>query len=258
MDLRLPEPPARYRSASQRARVATEAWAAANVPCHMCESDSLGELPANTPVSDLHCQSCGNHVQLKASRHRCRIITNSAYEKKAEAFRSRTLPDYLLLHYDADRWAVRSLSVLASHFITPDRVSARKPLRATAERPGWVGSTIDLRGLPHDALIPVIVDGQVRPVEEVRTTYARFIGLRRKPLTSSAWMRDVLTHVRTLAPIIGTRFTLQELYQQARADLCARHPNNRHVDDKIRQQLQVLRDVGVLAFESRGVYRLMA
>jgi type II restriction enzyme len=34
------------------------------------------------------------------------------------------------------------------------------------------------------------------------------------------------------------------------------YPNNRHVKQKIRQQLQVLRDNGYLDFVSRGYYRL--
>jgi hypothetical protein len=34
------------------------------------------------------------------------------------------------------------------------------------------------------------------------------------------------------------------------------YPNNRHVQQKIRQQLQVLRDRGYLEFLSRGRYRL--
>ncbi|MDE1939805.1 MAG: hypothetical protein KGI68_12350, partial [Alphaproteobacteria bacterium] len=34
------------------------------------------------------------------------------------------------------------------------------------------------------------------------------------------------------------------------------YPNNRHVKEKIRQQLQVLRDQGFLDFVSRGRYRL--
>jgi type II restriction enzyme len=34
------------------------------------------------------------------------------------------------------------------------------------------------------------------------------------------------------------------------------HPNNRHVKDKIRQQLQVLRDRGFLVQVSRGVWAL--
>jgi len=34
------------------------------------------------------------------------------------------------------------------------------------------------------------------------------------------------------------------------------HPDNRHVRDKIRQQLQVLRDAGLLLHVGRGCWRL--
>ena len=43
----------------------------------------------------------------------------------------------------------------------------------------------------------------------------------------------------------------------AHADKLAKlHPNNTHVRDKIRQQLQVLRDLGFLQFFGSGSYRL--
>lgn len=50
-------------------------------------------------------------------------------------------------------------------------------------------------------------------------------------------------------------FLLSEVY--AHADRLARlHPGNRHVREKIRQQLQVLRDLGLLTFLGGGSYRL--
>jgi type II restriction enzyme len=50
-------------------------------------------------------------------------------------------------------------------------------------------------------------------------------------------------------------FTLADVY--AHADKLAKlHPNNTHVRDKIRQQLQVLRDLGLLQFFGSGSYRL--
>ena len=55
---------------------------------------------------------------------------------------------------------------------------------------------------------------------------------------------------------LGRReFTLQDIYA-FEAQLSAIYPNNRHVRQKIRQQLQVLRDHGYLEFVSRGFYRL--
>jgi len=51
-------------------------------------------------------------------------------------------------------------------------------------------------------------------------------------------------------------FSLSEVYAHA-GELAKLHPDNRHVRDKIRQQLQVLRDLGLLEFVSPGCYRLV-
>jgi type II restriction enzyme len=37
--------------------------------------------------------------------------------------------------------------------------------------------------------------------------------------------------------------------------LSGKHPDNRNIKDKIRQQLQYLRDLGLIEFKERGVYR---
>ena len=50
-------------------------------------------------------------------------------------------------------------------------------------------------------------------------------------------------------------FTLADVYANA-GSLAKLHPNNRHVRDKIRQQLQVLRDLGLLTFLGSASYRL--
>jgi type II restriction enzyme len=50
-------------------------------------------------------------------------------------------------------------------------------------------------------------------------------------------------------------FTLQEMYDFV-PKLRELHLGNKHVSDKIRQQLQVLRDNGILEFVSPGKYQL--
>jgi type II restriction enzyme len=50
-------------------------------------------------------------------------------------------------------------------------------------------------------------------------------------------------------------FALAEVYA-AEQGLARLHPANRHVRDKIRQQLQVLRDLGFVQFLGGGEYRL--
>ena len=63
------------------------------------------------------------------------------------------------------------------------------------------------------------------------------------------WTLDVLTAVRGLN---REHFLLDDIYSKER-DLAALHPANRHVRDKIRQQLQVLRDKGLLEFWAREI-----
>jgi len=49
-------------------------------------------------------------------------------------------------------------------------------------------------------------------------------------------------------------FELADVYAHEHT-LARLHPDNRHVRDKIRQQLQILRDKGLLDFLGHGRYR---
>lgn len=53
----------------------------------------------------------------------------------------------------------------------------------------------------------------------------------------------------------GDEFTLREVYGYEDV-LSERHPDNNYVRAKVRQQLQVLRDRGVLEFLGGGEYRV--
>jgi type II restriction enzyme len=66
------------------------------------------------------------------------------------------------------------------------------------------------------------------------------------------WTLDVLNVVRYLRK---KEFSLAEVYA-FEEKLSALHPANRFIRDKIRQQLQILRDLGFVEFLGRGNYRL--
>ena len=66
------------------------------------------------------------------------------------------------------------------------------------------------------------------------------------------WLIEVM---RCVEAIGNVEFSLDDVYA-FEAHLSALYPENRHVRQKIRQQLQVLRDHGYLDFLSRGYYRL--
>lgn len=67
----------------------------------------------------------------------------------------------------------------------------------------------------------------------------------------SNWEQDVF---ECLNKIKGTNFTLEKVYA-FESDLSKRHPNNKNIKAKIRQQLQYLRDYGLVKFCNRGKYK---
>ena len=52
----------------------------------------------------------------------------------------------------------------------------------------------------------------------------------------------------------GSVFALSDIYRYEQK-LSKLHPNNHNVQAKIRQQLQLLRDRGIIEFTKRGEYR---
>ena len=141
---------AHLRSPSQRARVALETWANLNLWCYRCGNPTLIALPPNAPVSDLLCPACRAEYQVKSKNGRFgNAIVGAAFEPLMERLSARTLPDYLLIEYEAHRSQVMLLNAIQGGELTPDRIAPRKPLSSSARRAGWKGCTIHIEGLPQ-------------------------------------------------------------------------------------------------------------
>src|SRR5260370_28064350 len=95
-------------------------------------------------------------------------------------------------------------------------------------------------------------DSKAQSIREVRRAYRRLRPLEKLQVEKRGWTLDVLQVVQSLGK---TEFTLADVYGHASA-LARLHPKNLHVRDKIRQQLQVLRDFRLLDFLAPGHYRL--
>ena len=156
------------------------------------------------------------------------------------------------MQYSRASWAIENLVLVPAHFLVPDAVEPRKPLSATARRHGWIGSNILLYRLPIDARIFLVKNSVEMPKTEVREAFSRFSFLKEKNLGAKGWINDVLVCVRELKQ---PEFCLQDVYAFTER-LQQQHPQNRHVQPKIRQQLQVLRDNGILEFKTRGKYAI--
>ena len=241
-----------YKNASQRARVGTEAWGAENFFCPACESPRLRAAPRGTPAIDYFCPVCDSPFQLKSqSKALGGRIVDAAYSEMKRAILGDNTPNLYVLHYDLAAWAVRTLILIPRFAFALSAIERRKPLSATARRAGWVGCNILLDRIPQDARIPIVREGSVRTRAEVREAYERLRPLEKLRAEKRGWTLDVLNVVQSLKK---EEFDLADVYAHEEA-LARLHPDNRHVRDKIRQQLQVLRDMGRLHFLGRGRYR---
>jgi type II restriction enzyme len=254
MDLSLPIEGLRgYKSASQRARVGTESWGAANFFCPACESPRLNAAPRNTVAVDYFCPSCKSPFQLKSQSKPLGFrIVDAAYSEMKRAILEDRTPNLFLLHYDLDTWAVRTVLLVPHFAFALSALEKRPPLSPAARRAGWVGCIILLDKIPVHARITVVTEGTPHAPREVRNSYNRLRPLERLQVEKRGWTLDVLQVVQSLGRM---DFTLTDVY--AHADTLAElHPKNAHILDKIRQQLQVLRDLGLLEFLGSGSYRL--
>lgn len=241
-----------YKTANQQARVISESWCANNLYCPACPSPSLKDLPRNAKAVDFICERCSSPYQLKSAKTPLgNKVLDSAYSVMIDRIERGTMPHLLAMRYDAS-WKISALLLIPGFFFTRSAIEKRKPLAATARRAGWVGCNILLTHIPPSGRIPIIEDCKTVSPEKVRKAFKALVDLKDiKPgREARGWTLDVLRVVESLGK---KEFTLADVYAYER-ELQKLHPDNRHVRDKIRQQLQVLRDLGFVNFFGSARY----
>ena len=243
---------ATYKAGQQIARVLSEHWCGRELYCPACDSSRISPSRVNTPAFDFACPKCERVFQLKSSRGwNSQKIVDAGYDSMIRAIRSDRAPHLLLLQYTSE-WYIQNVLLIPRVFFSESVIERRKPLSPTARRAGWVGCNILLSRIPEDGKIAIVSAGVPEPEQQVRCEFERVKGLAELPPSLRGWTVDVLNAIRRLGK---TQFSLQELYQLEPA-LQAAHPHNRNVRPKIRQQLQVLRDLKLLDFRGGGTYEL--
>ena len=243
----------RYKAAPQIARVLSEDWCTRELYCPACDSERLTCSKPNTPAIDFECAACEQPFQLQSLRHwNPRKIVDAGYEPMLRAIRGDRTPHLLLLQY-SDTWLVQNLMLIPRVFFTESVIEKRRPLGPNARRAGWVGCNILLNEIPSDGKITIVSAGVPARKQTVRDEFSRVKKLAQLPPSLRGWTLDVLRAVRELGK---SEFSLQELYA-FEAHLKLLHPQNQNVRPKIRQQIQVLRDLGIIRFGARGNYRLV-
>lgn len=250
MNLKLPmNLAANYKSASQIARVTTEAWVVSFVKCPNC-GRQLKAHPSNMKSKDVFCISCKMEFQIKSSKTKFRKkIVGAEYKTTLRSVLSGDHPSLMLLHYAEQFMTVVDLLIIHRSYINESCIIPRKPLGNHAQRAGWQGCVIDLDKIPSLARIFLVKDGKTLDLSIIEGKWHASNKIIKYGVKKQGWISDVLRLVDSKSDV----FTLQQMYAHEKY-LSELHPNNHNIQAKIRQQLQIIRDMGLISFEGKGVY----
>ena len=241
----------RYKNQSQKIRVLTEEWTNTFIYCPNC-GESISKYYNNKPAADFYCPNCLEDYELKSKKNFIGSkIVDGAYGTMVESLNNCNNPNFFLLNYKLETFEVVNFLVIPKHFFISEMIEKRKPLTDNARRAGWVGCNTPPHNTPNTGKIYFIKDGIVKPKSIVISEWKKTLFLREQ--IDVGWAIDIIKCVETFR---GREFTLSEVYK-FEAELSIKHPDNKHIKDKIRQQLQLLRDKNYLTFVKRGIYKLI-
>lgn len=243
---------AKYSNPSQKIRVLTESWMEQNIYCPCCGHLQIKKAENNRPVQDFICPQCAEQFELKSKQAKTvgKKIMDGAYHTMLERIQSNDNPNFFFLSYQKNNYSVQQLMLVPKHFITPEIIIRRKPLIEKAKRPGWIGCSIDISKLPESGKILLINQAKVINPEIVHQQWQSNLFLRQQPNKNKGWLLAIMRCIEKLP----TLFNLNDVYAFEH-ELAIQFPNNNHIKDKIRQQLQILRDQNKIEFIARGQYR---
>jgi type II restriction enzyme len=199
---------------------------------------------------------CAHEFELKGKRAEktIRKVNDGAYSSMLERIASINSPHFFFLGYSTS-FSVTNLLAVPNYFFQPSVIEKRKPLADTARRAGWVGCNILLDQIPEIGKIKLVENGEIVPQGKVLKTWQKTAFLaQQKQIEARGWTLDVMKCIERLH---SSTFNLEAVYN-FEPELSKMHSNNHFIKDKIRQQLQILRDVGYIEFVSRGSYRLVS
>ena len=105
--------------------------------------------------------------------------------------------------------------------------------------------------IPVQGRIAIIKNGVVLDKESVLTQVEWAQRVKTKNIAARGWLLDVLNCLNKIEQDV---FTLDRMYSFEQ-ELALKHPDNRNIRAKIRQQLQQLRDREIISFLGNGRYQ---
>ncbi len=237
----------------KKIRVITENWVLNQIYCPSCGSN-IYDYGNNKPVADFYCKKCVEDFELKSKKGKIgKKVSAGAYSQMIRRINSPQKPNFFFMGYVVELWNVNDFFVVPKHFFISEIIEQRKPLAESARRAGWVGSNILFSKIPKAGQIFYIENGKEISKKEVLEKWQKTIFLKQiKKADAKGWILDIMNCIDTLNK---NEFILQDIYA-FESDLKIIHPENKHIKDKIRQQLQFLRDKNYIDFIGPGKYKL--
>lgn len=247
-DLKLAE---NYKSNSQIARVLTEDWVLKNSYCPSCGNRDLNNYNRNNPAADFYCQNCSSDFELKSFRALPKLkIVNGAYNSMINKILSNKNPNFFFLQYSSS-YSVLNYLTIPKYFFTSEIIEKRKPLSQEARRANWIGCNILYGNLPQTGIIYIVKDSKAINPKIVLQQWQKTSFLLDQKLSNRGWAIELIGLVDKIS---SDTFTIKDVYK-FEGFLKQKYPNNRFIKPKIRQQLQVLRDKGLIRFLGKGIYQ---
>ncbi|MFA6867135.1 MAG: DpnI domain-containing protein [Clostridia bacterium] len=250
MDIKIVEVKNNFRSKSQIGRIRTETWVKNNLYCPICGSAKIEKLENNRPVSDFKCPHCNELFELKSSTKKYGgSVLGGNYNKMIEVINSNNVPNFIFLHYNSEL-IICNLFIVPKCFFTSQIIKKREPLKSTAIRAGYIGSNILLEKIPNCGKIYLIKNFKELSKSEVLKKLAMIKPFNSVQLNEKGWTFEVLSIVENLP----NEFLLEHIYEKEKP-FRSIYPKNNNIKEKIRQQLQILRDLGFIMFIGNGKYQ---
>ncbi len=243
-----------YKSLSQKIRIVTETWVEDNIYCPYCGNSHLNGFENNRPVADFYCSKCHSEYELKSKAGNIgRKISDGAYDTMIGRITSNTNPNLFVMNYNKQDYRIESLLLVPKFFFVPSIIEKRKPLSSNARRAGWVGCSILFAEIPKQLCVYIIEQGKIVDKEKVLSKTTNNMKLQTENTNLRGWLLDTLNCIEKTNK---KEFNLNDIYQFESA-LKIKHPKNNNIKAKIRQQLQILRDKGIIEFLGSGKYRII-
>lgn len=241
-----------YKSNSQKIRILTENWVGKNLYCPHCGNEYINHFDNNKPVADFYCPHCSEEYELKSKNGTIKNkVPDGAYDTMIKRICSVNNPNFFFMEYNKVDLSVKNFMIVPKHFFVPSIIEKRKALSSNAKRAGWIGCNIFINHIPKEGKIFVIRDEKQIPTNKVIEYFNRTKFIENYKLDARGWFIDILNCINKLP---DDDFNLDQMYNFI-DELSILHPGNNNIDAKIRQQLQILRDKGIIEFKGRGHYK---